>query len=168
MNANRRALFATASVAAIVACTPSASGTTTQVEQVIAQIQAVLPFVDVLVAGLAIAVPGAAGVIAAVQPYLGTAQAAFNTLSSTMTASSAATIVTQIENAVGAAVEIISQVVNAPGGDPKLAKFGPLLIQVAAVLRLLNTFVDAANGVISVPKAAAIAVPKQMHIRVVK
>lgn len=169
MNARRSFLTTTAIIApalALAACTPGTSGTSTQVEQVIAQIQALLPFVDVLAAGLAIAVPAAASVVVAIEPYLGTAQAALNTLSSTMAASAAAPVVTQIENAIGAAVQIIGQFVNAPGADPKLAKFAPLVAQAGAVVSLLNAFVNAAAGVIT-PKASLV-VPRSMHIRTVR
>lgn len=165
MNTNRRNFAAIVSVGALAACTTAA--TTTKVEQVIAQAQAVLPFVSVLAAGLAIAVPSSAGVVQAVTPYLNDASVALNTLSGTMAASEAAPIVTKIENAIGAAVEVIGQIVNAPNADPKMKQFGSLLKQAGAVVSLLNDFVNSVSGVIA-PKGAALVVPRALFIRVVK
>lgn len=147
---NRRKAFAGASILALVACSSSAGNANAQA--VFAQIQYILPMVRVLAAGIAIAEPKAAGIVAQVAPYLDNAATAFQGLSATMTEVQALPIVQQVAGYAKAAVDAVAAVVNAAASGSKLAQFGPEVATAQAVLALITAF---AVGVQNAPKAAA-------------
>lgn len=155
---NRRALFASAALVPLVLAGCTAGQSSVSVEKVINQIQAILPFVDVLVAGMSIAVPSVAPIVNVVAPYLTQAEAALNSLSIAMSAAAAMPIVEQVSSYLRLALDTISNAVNA---DVRLAKFGPLVEQAKAVLALLLAF---ASGVSMMPAAAARPL-RNMHIK---
>jgi hypothetical protein len=148
---NRREAFGGVSILALVACTPSASGNANS-QAVFAQIQYILPMVRVLAAGIAIAEPKAAGIVAQVAPYLDQAGAAFQNLSATMTEVQALPIVQQVAGYAKSAVDAVAAVVEAAAPGSKLAQYAPMVAEAQAVLALITAF---AVGVQNAPKAAA-------------
>ena len=163
---NRRNFAAVALAGTAAACTTikNPNGTTTivvdpAVQSVFNSIQFVLPLLDVLAAGIAVAVPAAAPAVAAVTPYLNAAGTVFQTLQVTMTKAQAQPIVQQIEGYVSGAVTAAQNVIAT---TPSLAGLAPKVQQAQAVLGLLTTFV---NGV--VPAAALakapVALPPLLH-----
>ncbi len=149
---NRRQTLTAAPVLALAACAPG-STTASNVQKVMLQAQFVLPLVDVLLAGVAVAVPSAAPAITAAQPYLDQAGAAFQMIAATMTDTQAKPLVQQIEDGVAAALNAVSGII---ASNPKLAPLAPKLAQAQAVLALLDAFV---TGVSSMPTAAAVRMP---------
>lgn len=130
------------------------------VQAVFNGVQFVLPLIDVLALGIAVAVPAAAPVVAVVTPLLNSAGTVFQTLSATMTAVDAQPIVKQIEDYVVSAVTAVNNVVTAPGASPALAAFQPKVAQAEAVVALLTAFV---NGVSAMPTAATVPTPYLHH-----
>ncbi len=147
----RRLLASSAALLALAACTalpgtaPTISPT---VQAVFNATQFLLPLLDVLAAGIAVAVPAAAPIVAIVAPYLASASGVFQTLQVVMTETQAQPLVQQIEGDVQAAVAAIAGVVN---GNPKLAPLASKIAQAQAVLGLLTAFV---NGVQAMPRFA--------------
>lgn len=144
-SARRSALFGTSAALVAVAVAGCTSGavTTASVEQVIAEMQALLPFLDVLATGISIAVPAAAPLLAIVMPYLANASTIFATISSTMTQVEAAPIVQKFSDAIAGALNAIDEEISSvPAGSP-LVKFQPLLAQANAVFALLLAFYNA-------------------------
>ncbi len=156
---SRRLLLATSALVAVAACTATGTGpvSNSQVQTVFNGIQFVLPLLDVLAAGVAIAVPAAAPAIALATPYLDNAGAVFQSLSETMTTVQAQPIVKQIEGYLSSGFAVAQKVVAA---NPSLAGFAPKLAQANAVLGLLTAFV---NGVQAMPTAATVALPPYLH-----
>lgn len=158
----RRLFAATAlgSAIAIAGCTTAA--TSASVQSVFASIQFVLPLLDVLALGIAVAVPSSAPALVGVTPYLNSAAGVFQTLSATMTQVEAQPIVKQIEAYVASAVAAVKGVVTAPGAAPALVAFQPKVAQAEAVVALLTAFV---NGVTAQPGATAArtAMPALLH-----
>src|ERR1700723_975878 len=141
---------------------PATIGTTNNaaVQTVFNGIQFVLPLLDVLAAGIAVAVPAAAPIVATIAPYIASAGGVFQTLSIGATEAAAQPIVGQIETYISAAVTAVEGVVN---GNPKLAPLLPKVQQAQAVLGLLTAFI---NGVTATPAAAArasFALPPLLH-----
>jgi hypothetical protein len=155
MNTDRRLAILGGATLAVAACTPGAS-TSSNVQTVFNGIQFVLPLVDVMAAGIAIAVPGAAPIVAVVAPYLNNAAAVFQGLSATMSEAEAKPLVQKIETYVAGAIDAVG---NAMKSSPKLAEFQPKLEQAKQVLALLTAFV---NGVKAMPTARA-AMPRLLH-----
>lgn len=152
---NRRNLVGTTALVGIAslglaACTSASNNATAQ--SVFAEIQYILPLVKVLAAGIAIAVPQAASLVATVTPYLTQAGAVFQGLSATMTAVAAQPIVQQVEAYLASAVDAVANTVNGGGVGSTLAKFGPQVAEAQAVLALIVAF---ANGVQGGPVAAS-------------
>jgi hypothetical protein len=110
--------------------------------------------------GIGVAVPAAAPLVAAVTPYLNAAGPVFQTLSTTMTQAQAQPVVQQIVGYVQGTVTAISQVINAPGADPRLAAFVPKLAQAQAVLGLLLAFV---NGLQPMAPEVRASLPVWLH-----
>ncbi len=149
---NRRRALASVSVIALAACSGGAISSA-NVQGVFNAIQFALPLLDVLAAGIAVAVPGAAPIVALVTPYLNSAGAVFQTLSATMTATQAQPLVGQIEGYLAAAVTAVQGVVSS---TPSLAPLASKVAQAQAVLGLLTTFV---NGVSTMPTSALVPLP---------
>ncbi len=147
---NRRSALSGVSVLALVACTSPQGNTNAQA--VFAQIQYLLPLVRAMAAGIAIAVPESAGIVAIVTPYLDQAGTAFQALSATMSVAQAQPIVAQVETYLKAAVDTLANTVNGAPPGSKLASFAPMVAEAQAVLALVVAF---ANGVQVMPKAAA-------------
>lgn len=157
MQSDRRNLLAVAALAPAalaVSCAPGSS--TSNVQTVFNGIQFVLPLVDVLAAGIAIAVPGAAPIVGIVSPFLGNAASVFQTLSATMSDAEAKPIVQKIESYVAGAVDAVGNVL---ASSPKLAEFQPKFEQAKQVLALLTDFV---SGVQAMP-TARMAMPRLLH-----
>lgn len=147
---NRRNFAAGASLVAIAACTSPQGNANAQA--VFAKIQYLLPLIRATAAGIAIAVPESAGIVAIVTPYLDQAGTAFQALSATMTVVQAQPIVQQVETYLKAAVDTLANTVNGAPPGSKLASFAPMVAEAQAVLALVVAF---ANGVQVMPKAAA-------------
>lgn len=151
----RELLASGAGLLALAGCAASGDVTTSSVEKVILQSQFVLPLVDVLAAGLAVAVPATAPVIATVAPYLDSAFAALNLLSSTMPVADAQPIVGRIGGYVDLAIGAIkAAVATAAVSNERLGPLLPKIDQASAVVKLLMAF---ANGVQQMPGAAPAA-----------
>lgn len=148
---NRRNALAGVSLVALAACTSPAANADAQA--VFAQIQYLLPLVEVLAAGIAIAVPQAAGLVATITPYLNEAGTAFQGLSATMTAVAALPVVQQVEGYLQSAVDAVANVVNGGGVGSTLAKFAPQVQEAQAVLALIIAF---AKGVQATPMTARV------------
>jgi hypothetical protein len=151
MNSSRRLSFAAVPALALAACTPGSS-TTSGVQKVMLQIQFTLPFLDALVAGIAVAVPSSAPAVNAALPWLADAGRAFQTLTAAMTDAQGRPIVQQIEGYVAAALQVVSAIV---AKNPQLAGLAPKIVEARAVLALLVAFV---SGVSAMPTAAAVRV----------
>lgn len=149
---SRRLALAGVSTLALAACANTGSATSS-VKTVLMQVQFVLPLLDALAAGIAVAVPSAAPAIAAAQPYIASANQVFQTLSDTMTATQAQPLVDQIVGYINGALTAVSGVVQ---GNPKLAPLATQVSQARAVLALLAAF---AKGVQTMPTGAAAPVP---------
>jgi hypothetical protein len=145
---------------ALAGCAAVTGGTTAginaSVQSVFNASQYVLPLLDVLLVGIAVAVPAAAPAIALATPYLNAAGAAFQGLSVTMAPASAQPIVQQIAADIGAVIQAAAGLVTGPGANPKLAPLAPKLQQAQAVLGLLTAFV---SGVTAMPTAATVRLP---------
>lgn len=148
---NLLASTALVSTAAVLAACTSAQGNA-DAQKVFAQIQYLLPMIKVLAAGIAIAVPQSAGIVAIVTPYLDQAGVAFQGLSATMTVVQAQPIVQQVEGYLQSAVNSVANVVNGAPAGSKLASFAPMVTEAEAVLALIVAF---ANGVQQMPKGIA-------------
>ncbi len=151
---NRRNLLSTSvlalpAAAVLVGCT--STETNANAQAVFAQIQYLLPLVKMMAAGIAIAVPQSAGIVAIVTPYLDQAGIAFQGLSATMTVVAAQPIVQQVEGYAKQAVDSVANVVNGAAPGSKLAQFGPAVAEAQGVLALIVAF---ATGVQQMPKAA--------------
>jgi hypothetical protein len=159
---NRRGLLATsaliAPVIAVAACVTGA--VVPAVLAVFNGIQFVMPLLDVLVAGMAIAVPAAAPLVAIVTPYLNSAAAVFADMVPTMTQLQALPLVQQIEGFLQSAVKAANDAVNAPGADPKLKQFLPKIAQAQQVLDLLTAF---GKGVQGGTALAPMELPRLLH-----
>lgn len=154
----RRALLATVALglpAALAACATSTPSDGTSVQKVFNTIQYILPLVDVLAAGIAIAVPASAPVMTAASATLQLAGPVFQKLSTTMTEVEAKPLVDQIRGYVKASVGSIADVVNAAPDGSSLARFRPQVQMANAVVGLLDAFVA---GVQAAPKGA-VAMP---------
>src|ERR1700691_296147 len=104
VNASRRALFATTALIAPAILAGCSAATIASVEQVIAQIQAVMPYVSGVASIIGAFVPGVSAVVTVVQNALSAAANVFNTITSTMTVAAAQPTVTQIATYIGPAV----------------------------------------------------------------
>jgi hypothetical protein len=136
---NRRNALAGVSLVALAACTsPTAD---VSVQTVFADVQFILPLLGTLAAGIAIAVPQSAGIVAIVTPYLTQAATAFQSLSATMTAVQAMPIVSQIEAYLQSAVDAVANLINGAAVGSTLIKFAPQIQQAEAVLALIMAFV---------------------------
>lgn len=163
----KSALVTAAGALALTLDACAAGSTTTQtVEQVIATIQAWLPFVNGVAIGIAALVPGAAEGLAVVEGGISTASGLFNTLTSTMTASAAKPIVSQIVTDMSGVVTAFGQMVNAaPAGNTRTS-LQAAYQEAEAVLPLLSAFITGAAATLSIGAATApIPVPKHLWIR---
>lgn len=144
---NRRSILSTTALVApalaLAACSSTSTANAT-VQTVFNAIQFALPLIDTLAFGIAIAVPPAAPLVAAVTPYLNAAGPVFQTLSATMTQVQAQPIVQQIEGYLAGAVKAVAGVVDGAPAGSQLAAFAPKVQQAQAALALVTTFV---NGV---------------------
>jgi hypothetical protein len=154
---NRRLLLNATALGGTTLMIACATGTSTAtVQAVFNDIQFILPLLDALAVGVSIAVPGAAPILAIVQPALTAAGTLFQGLSATASVSQAQPVVSQISAYLSAAVKAIADTVGAAPIGSRLAGFQPQVRQAQAVLDLLISFV---TGVTKMPTAAMIPLP---------
>jgi hypothetical protein len=145
---NRRTLATSAPLAvlALAGCSTIQSVTgapTAAVQAVLNEVQYVLPLLDAMATGIAIAVPGAATAMSLVEGYLTQAEPLFQQIVVTMSTATAQPIVTQIETYLSSAVSAVAQAVAA---NASLAKYATQVSEARAVLALVEAFV---NGVVA-------------------
>jgi hypothetical protein len=163
---NRRSMLSTSSLVlpalALAACSTATGTAPTNavVQTVFNGIQFVLPLLDVLAAGIAVAVPAAAPIVATIAPYLASASGVFQTLSIGATEAAAQPVVAQIETYISAAVTAVEGVVN---GNPKLAPLAPKVQQAQAVLGLLTAFINGVTATSAAAARASFVLPPLLH-----
>lgn len=156
MNIDRRLALSAVALAGVAACTVAQ---TAGIQPVFNAIQFVLPLEKALAVGLSVAVPQAAGLIAAVQPYLDKAAPIFQKLQASMTAAEGKPLIQQIEGYAKDAMEqIVAVVANAPPGS-RLASFQPLVMEAQAALAVITAFVSGVSAMPTAATAAAVPVP---------
>jgi hypothetical protein len=169
-----RRLFASSALVAVpialAGCTALGGSTSSQVEQVIADIQGVLSYASPIIPLIAAFVPGAAAFVPMVETGLSVAAAIFNTISSTMTTAAAQPLVGQIVTALGGALDSADQATALIQNPAAKATATAIIAEARTVLALLATF---ASGVIAVvtppaPMMRAGRALAPMHIRMVK
>lgn len=162
-----RRLFASSALVgvplALAGCGATSANGMTPVQQVFTEIQFVLPLFEALTAGIAIAVPVTAPLIATVTPYLAEAGAAFQALQLTMTATAAQPVVQQVFGYVDQVAATVTTLVQGAAPDSKLAQFQPQLTQGNAVLQLIEAFAKGVLAGPTPPTAAALPLPALLH-----
>lgn len=154
MDRQRRNIFAsTVSLSALLVAGACSATATANAQAIFAQIQYLLPLLKMLVIGISIAVPQAAGVVQVVAPYLDNAATVFQTLQATMSLVDARPIVQQISGYATAAVDAVANLVDAAPVSSTLAKFKAEVQEAQAVLALITAF---AAGLPSIPVAARV------------
>ena len=163
---NRRAMLSTtalAAPAALAACSIFTPANVATVEQVIAKIQAVMPYVSGIANVLGAVVPGVSGAVSLVNQGLNAAASVFATMTSSMTAAAAQPVVSQIVTYVSGAVTSAKTIIAALPVAAQ-ATANALLAEAATVLGDLNAFAN--PTAVSAP--ATPTVPVHLFIREVK
>ena len=167
VNASRRALFATTALIApaiLAGCSLSAA-TIASVDQVIAQIQAVMPYVSGVASIIGAFVPGVSAVVTVVQNALTAAANVFNTVTSTMTVAAAQPIVTQIATYIGGALTAARQIIAALPASVQ-AQASALLGEAETILADIAAF---ANPTAPAPALRfAATLPTHLFVRAVR
>lgn len=145
---NRRNLLSSSALAPVFALTAAGCSILTPanvatVEKVIAQIQAVMPYVSGIANVLGVVVPGAVSVIATVEAGLSTAASVFNSVTSSMTTAAAQPLVGKIATAIEGAVTATETIAASLPAKAQFVVSG-LLSQARTVISDLNAFVNPA------------------------
>ena len=150
MNLNRRHLATTTAlalpVAALAACsTVNGLVTNGTLQNLLNQVQAAMPAIELIAQGVSVFVPGSASMIAVVEQGLSAAYTVAQTIVATMTTAAAQPLVQQIFTNLKAAIDAISQAL-AGVSNPAVAKWGQFLAEASQVVQLIGSFVVPAVG----------------------
>jgi hypothetical protein len=165
MNARRAFLATTALIApalAIAGCSLVSPANVATVEQIIAKVQAVMPYVSGIAMIIGAFVPGVSGAVALVQAGLGAAANVFATINSTMTVAATQPLIGKIAVSITGALTAADQAVAGIPSGAVQTQAQTLLAEARVVLADLSAF---ASGKPLASAAFRATVPVHLFIR---
>jgi hypothetical protein len=160
-----RAAFGAALVTALTGCGALTPANVATVEQVIAKIQAVMPYVSGIVSVIGVVVPGVTSAVNLVEEGLTTASNVFATLTSTMTVAAAQPLVGQIATSISGALTAAKQVIAALPANTQTAA-NSLLAEADTVLLDIQAFAApvAVSAEMKMPTGALFVPTTPVHV----
>lgn len=154
---NRRNLASLAVLIPIAAC---ATGTQASTDQAIAQAQAALTAVALLIPIIA---PGSANVASQAQPYLDAAKSALDTLKSTMSAVQAKPIVQKFTVAINGAADVADNAAGLIADPARRDAIRTGIMQARAVVAILAAF-----ATVAAPNVVGAEIGGGLYVRAVR
>lgn len=122
-----------------------------KVEQVIADIQPWMPWVQATLMGIAVLQPSTAPLLATAESYITAVSSSLNTMSSTMTTAEAKPVVKQVMAGMDGTLKVADQMIAAMPASPAQTKYRAMLAEAKAILPLLEAFVTGTQAVVGGP-----------------
>ena len=160
---SRRALFATTALVPLAACSLFTPANVATVEQVIAKIQAVMPYVSGIVSVVGLVVPGVTSVVNGIEAGLTAESTVFANLTSTMTAAAAQPLVGQIATYLKSALTNARTVIAALPASAQ-TQANNLLAEANTVLTDIQAFATGATATAPTVTAAMFVPPVPVHL----